>query len=561
MRRTHRRLPRVAVLALAALAGCGGPPSPDPAPGATNAAPAWFEEIAAERGLDFRHRSGHEERYLFPEIVGGGVALFDMDGDADLDAYLVQSGRLDGTGEGNRLYRNDGSGRFEDVTDGSGAGDRGYGMGVAAGDADGDGDTDLYVTNLGPNALLLNDGQGRFTDATGRAGVGDPGWSTSAAFFDHDLDGDLDLYVVNYVNWQPSTEQECYHKTGLPDYCLPTNYNAPATDRLYRNDGDARFTDVTAEAGIDRAFGNGLGVVVSNFDGNGRPDVFVANDTMMNQLWIHHGDEGFRDEALLRGCALDEHGVAKAGMGVEARDLDDDGDSDLLVVNLEGQTDSYFRNTDGFFDDRTGAIGLAGAPRSYTRFGIGLADFDNDGRLDLYEANGSVIFDAAAATGDPYAQPNLLLRGTPGGRFEPVEPLGGTATPLVHTSRGVAFGDVDGDGGVDAVVVNRDGPAYLLRNVHPRRGHWVGFRVLDANGADALGATVRLRAGDRTVVRDVRAAYGYCASHDPRVHVGLGPAAEVADVTVTWPDGRREGFGSFEAGSWVELRRGRGSAL
>ena len=545
------------VLALAA-AGCSpaGGPGDSPLDAGPRPEP-WFEDVSTSSGLDFVHRSGHRERHLFPEIIGGGVALFDMDGDGDLDAYLVQSGSLEepgGAGGANRLFANRGDGTFEDITAGSGADDRGYGMGVAAGDYDNDGDVDLYVTNFGPNVLLRNEGDGRFSDRSTEAGVDEPSWGTSTAFLDYDADGDLDLFVANYVNWSIGIEQDCYNPAGLLDYCLPTNYGAPALDRLFRNDGDGTFTDVSVDVGLQTAFGNGLGVVAGDFDGDGRVDVFVANDTMMNQLWLNLGDEGFRDESLLRGCALDEHGLAKAGMGVAAEDYDADGDLDLMVVNLEGQTDSFFLNEAGFFVDHTGRAGLGATSRKYTRFGIGLIDFDNDGTLDLYEANGRVIRSPEADTADAYAEPNMLFRGDGRGGFAEIEPLGGTAQPLVATGRAAAFGDLDGDGGVDVVVLNRDGPVHVLRNVHAARGNWLGLRVVDEHGRDALGAQVTMTVGGRKLSRGVRAAYGYCASSDPRVHVGLGAATAAENVTVRWPDGTTRSFGTLKANQIVELK-------
>jgi hypothetical protein len=487
--------------------------------------------------------------------MGGGAALFDLDGDGDLDAYLVQS---EG---GNQLFRNRGEGSFDDVTAESGADDRGYGMGVAAGDYDNDGDVDLYVTNRGPNVLLRNDGEGRFTDVTREAGVGDPAWSTSAAFLDYDADGDLDLYVANYIQWSPATELECYSLSGEPDYCSPKNYNAPAPDTLYRNDGKGKFTDISESAGLRAAFGNGLGVTAGDFDGDGRLDVFVANDGTPNQLWLNQGGGRFRDAALLRGCAIDQDGKAKAGMGVDAIDFDDDGDLDLTVVNLDGEADSFFRNQGAYFIDDTVRVGLRVESRPFTRFGMALLDFDNDGWLDLYQANGRVGLQSRRFSSDPYGEPNLLFRGTAAGRFEEVLLRGGTTELLVATSRAAAFGDVDGDGGIDVLVVNRDAPAHLLLNRVPRRGRWISFRVLSEQGRDALGAELSFSLGERRLTRTVKAAYSYLASNDPRVHVGLGEATGVSDVRVLWLDGKAERFGDFEAESLVVLRRGEGRKL
>jgi hypothetical protein len=510
------------------------------------------------RGLDFRHVSGHDERYLMPEIMGGGAALFDMDGDGDLDACLVQGGAVEASGPrpGNRLFRNEGGGRFVDATEGSGAGDTGYGMGVACGDVDGDGDTDLYVTNLGPNALLRNDGAGRFTDVTAASGTGHDGWGTSAAFFDMDADGDLDLYVANYLHWSPAGELTCHNELGARDYCNPANYQGAAPDVLYRNEGDGRFTDVSGPSGIDAQVGTGLGVGCADFDGDGRVDVFVANDGMPDALWRNLGAGRFEDVALLAGCAVDDSGKHKAGMGVAIADVDGDGREDLLVGNLARQTDSLFLNEGGTFRDSTSRAGLSAASRPFTRFGLGLVDLDADGRLDLFQANGRVQQQARLWSQDPFAEPNLLLRGAADGRLVPLATADGTADPIAATSRAAAFGDVDDDGGLDVLVVNRDAPAHLLMNVVPGRGRWIGFRVRERTGADALGATVTLRAGGRAVRRDVRAAWSYLASNDPRVHVGLGGLDGVSDVRVTWADGTVERFGDFPSRAYHELRRG-----
>jgi len=526
---------------------------------ASTSGPPWFEEVAERSGLVFAHHSGHDQRHLFPEIFGGGAALLDIDGDGDLDAYLVQGGSLTrfvGEKAENKLFRNRGDGTFEDVSASSGAADPGYGMGVATGDYDNDGDVDLYVTNVGRNVLLRNDGTGKFSDATARAGVGDGGWGTSATFLDFDADGDLDLYVANYVNWSLETELDCFNSFGGPDFCLPTNYNSPARDTLYRNDGDGRFSDVSVAAGLRASLGNSLGVVAGDFNGDGRVDVFVANDMTMNQLWINRGQGKFSDEALALGCAVDEHGTIKAGMGVTAADPDDDGDLDAIVVNLQDQADTFFLNEGGFFVDHTATTGLLTASRRYTRFGVGLADFDNDGHLDLYLANGRVVRATEPIDGMEFEEENLLFRGGPRASFVEVLPRGGVTPALMATSRAAAFGDFDNDGGIDVLVGNRDGPAHLLRNVVPGRGRWIRFRVLEEHGRDALGAVVTARLGERRLRRDVLSGYSFCAASDPRVHIGLGDAASLDDVEVRWPDGAVEAFGSFEADRDVVLRRG-----
>ncbi len=553
-----------AATALVAI-GCD-PADPAPVaatPGSTprDAAP-WFVDVAPGAGLDFRHVSGDADTYYFPETVCGGGALFDLDNDGDLDAYLVQSGRIvDDPADRppNQLFRNRGDGTFEDITAGSGAGDRGYGMSVTAGDYDNDGDVDLYVTNVGPNALLRNNGDGTFTDVARDAGVDHDGWGAGCAFVDYDADGDVDLFVTNYIYWSVGSERECYGAAGAQDYCAPNHYEAPAVDVLYRNEGDGRFTDVTVAAGIDQAFGNGLGVICGDFSGDGREDIFVANDGMSNQLWINEGDGTFVDEAMLRSCARDLGGQAKAGMGVASEDLDDDGDFDLLVVNIQTETDSFYRNAGDYFLDDTMTVGLGSVSRGFTRFGVGFVDFDRDGRLDLYQANGGVRRINSDAA-DPYAEPNVLFRGQADGRFVEVTPRGGTTAVEVLTSRAAVFGDVDGDGGVDILVVNRDGPANLLRNVTPRPGNWIMVRAVDEHGRDALGAVVEVEAAGRTQRRVVRAGWSYAASNDPRAHVGLGEATIVDRIAVTWPDGEREMFGSASVNGVVEVVRGSGES-
>lgn len=547
---------RARLLGVLLLAACNDEPIPE-----TNAMSAsgegpragapWFSEEARARGLVFRHVSGHGKRFLFPEIMCGGAGLLDIDADGDLDAYLVQAGGIEVPREdrpGNQLFANDGAGRFADVSAASAADDRGYGMGVAVGDADDDGDPDLYVTNLGPNVMLANDGSGRFQDVSASSGTDDPSWSTSASFLDFDRDGDLDLYVANYVQWSLAGEHHCETPPYGADYCNPASYDAPAPDTLYRNDGGGLFTDVSSRAGLRRAFGHGLGLGVADFDDDGWIDVFVANDGMRNQLWHNQGDGTFLDEADARGCAVDHDGRAKAGMGVAVADIDDDADPDLLIVNLAGEADTFYRNEGRFFADRTPLVGLGVASRSFTRFGVGLHDLDDDGWLDLYQANGRVTHATELAASDPFAEENLLWRGIAAGRFELVSPRGGTAEALVATSRAAAFGDVDGDGGLDVIVVNRDADAHLLMNRAPGRGHWIRFQLKERNGRDALGATLELSIGERRIVRTLTTSTSYCAASEPLVHVGLGGASGVENVMVRWVDGVEEHRGDLAGG-------------
>ena len=520
---------------------------------------AWFSNEQAERGVTFRHESGALGDYLLPEITGGGVALFDMDSDNDLDLYMIQSGPLQNgiaVPVTNELYRNDGNGYFSLVNKlNNEAFDSGYGMGVVAGDYDSDGDADLFVTNLGPNKLLRNDGTGHFTDVTDEAIPAGDGWSTAAVFLDLDRDSDLDLFVTDYLHWSTATFQDCY-TLEVQTYCLPSHNNA-ASDSLYLNNGDGSFTDISAAAGLDAGFGNGLGAVAADFNGDGWSDIFVANDGMVNQLWLNNGDRTFTESASAWSCAMDDHGVTKAGMGIVTADQDFDGDFDVLVVNIQSQTDSFFRNEGTYFSDATSRIGLSAHSRRYTRFGVLLEDFNNDGFLDLYEANGKVYHGPEDQGEDVFAEPNTLYMGTTAYGFKLMpDPL--SQNRLVHTSRGAAVGDINGDGKLDIVVANRDARPYLLINRTDSTNNWIRFRLIDEDGKDSLGSELSGNLRERSFLGITQTAGSYLASSQPEIHVGLGDASELTDIVVSWTNGERESFGSFPANQTHVLQQGSG---
>ena len=533
-----------------------------PAPANANAPPPWFERVT-DSGIDFVHHTGATGKFLFPEIAVGGVCMFDYDNDGLLDLYFVQSGALDPAAAvdparaGDRLYRNLGNWKFEDVTERAGMDETGYSMGCACGDYDNDGHVDLYVTNVGTNVMYRNNGDGTFTDVTATSKTNEPGWSSSAAFADYNADGLLDLFVVNYIHWSRETELTCFSARGPQDYCSPKNYNAPARATLYRNNGDGSFEDVSVALGLDRAFGNGLGVTAGDFNRDGILDFYVANDGTPNQLWIGNGST-FIDRAPLAGCAVNQHGWAEASMGVAAHDVDDDGDLDLFMTHLEEETNTIYRNNgDGTFIDDTARSGMAKMSKGFTGFGMAFADFDHDGYSDVYVANGrvkrgNVAYDA----NDPYAEPDHVIRGKSDGLFEEVIPRGGTAELVAYTGRGAAFGDLDNDGDVDVVVANRDAPPLLLRNVAGTRGNWIQFLVLDEHGRECTGATVAVRTSARTQTRSIGRGYSYCASHDPRVHFGLGSTSQVDEVTVRWIGGRTETFNALAANGVYILKAG-----
>jgi len=539
------------------------PAPPAPAPGPASPPAVWFEEVAQASGLTFRHRRGDVQRFWFPEVIGAGLAWFDYDGDGKLDLYCVQSGDLrpeEGQDvPGDVLYRNRGDGTFEDVTAKAGLGDRGYGMGCAVGDYDGDGDRDLYVTNYGTNVLYRNEGNGTFTDVTKEAGVGYQAWGTSTGFFDCDGDRDLDLFVVNYVRWAPEREVECRSNYGERDYCAPVNYNAPSRAVLYKNVGGGKFVDASEQAGLGTAFGNGLGLALADFDRDGRLDAYVSNDGNPNQLWINQGGGRFLDKALLFGAAVNRNGASEASMGTVPVDVDENGWIDIFITNLRGESNTMYFNERGIFTDKTPKTGLAAASLPYTGFGDGFADFDHDGRLDLYVVNGRVGFwKPFFLESDVYAEPNQLFRGLEGSRFEETQPPGGTAVNLIGTSRGAAFGDYDDDGDVDIAYSDNNAPVRLLRNVAPKVGHWIEMHAVDERGDDAIGATVEIHALGRTMRREVALCSSYCSSNDPRVHFGLGQDKIAGGVAVRWADGTREEFGDLPAEQFHVLQRGKG---
>ena len=521
----------------------------------------WFEDVSAEAGIDFRHVRSHEARSWMPETITGGAGWLDFDGDGLLDLYCVQGGDpVPGYAqvENNRLYKNMGDGSFVDVTESAGVAGEGYGMGCATGDYDGDGDIDLYVCNLERNLLFRNEGDGSFREVAREAGVAESKWSSAAAFTDYDEDGDLDLLVVNYLNWAPEREIECQTSYGERDYCNPINYNAPTQDTLYRNEGNGKFTDVTRTSGIGAGTGTGLGCVAADYDGDGHVDLYVTNDGMPNHLWMNDGRGGFREEGILSGCAVNMNGSAEAGMGVQAVDFENDGDWDLFMTHVREQTNTFYLNdSKAVFTDRTIATGLAQASRQFTGFGLGFHDFDHDGELDLFVANGRVgRWRPAFSDSDPFAEPDQLFRGTGKGKFEELHDwLGGGGE--LGTGRAAAFADYDEDGDVDVYVANAHAPGRLLRNCAPKVGRWVGFDVRDRAGRPALGARVRLEQGGRSQYRLVHTAYSFAAANDARVQFGSSATGPIDAVEVTWPGGAVESFDGLEFGSYQRLQRGR----
>jgi hypothetical protein len=542
----------------------------------------WFTEVSEQTGLRFVHFNGASGRFYYPEILGPGVALFDYDNDGDLDVYLVQGAMLGGATPGavvtppkaptslmGRLFRNDlepqSAGRtlrFTDVTTQSGLRATQYGLGAAAGDVDNDGWVDLLLTNFGANQLWRNKGDGTFDDVSAVSGLTDDArFAVSAAFVDYDRDGWLDLYVANNVDYTLANETTCPNPAGRRDYCPPQIYGG-RPDQLYRNQRNGRFVDVTAKALVGGRFGPALGVSTADFNADGWIDIFVANDGEDNLLWLNQRDGTFRETGLLAGVAVTAEGKAEASMGVDAGDWDNDGDEDLIITELTTEGSNLYVN-DGTarFRDLGAASGLGALSLPYTGWGTAWFDFDNDGLLDTFAANGTIVANEAEKDKPfPYDQKKVLFRNVGGGRFEDVTAKAGAVFGLSESGRGAAFGDVDNDGDIDIVVGNATGSVRLLINQIGNRNHWVGLKLVGRDGKrDMLGARVAIgRKDGPTLWRRVRSDGSYASANDPRVLAGLGTSSEPPSIAVHWPGGRTEKWAEVPIDRWTTLREGEG---
>jgi hypothetical protein len=472
-----------------------------------------------------------------------------------------------------RLYRNDlevhADGtrtlRFTDVTEASGISARGYGMGVATGDFNNDGCVDLYLTNFGKNQLFRNNCDGTFTDVSAQSRTDQSGWSVSAAFVDYDRDGWLDLYVGSYLRYSTGTNAKCFGSSGALDYCTPKSYQ-PLPGRLYRNQRDGTFVDVSATSGLAREFGPALGVTTADFNGDGWIDIYVANDGQENQLWLNQRNGTFTNTALLSGAALTGDGKAEASMGVDAGDFDNDGDEDLFMTEQTGEgSNLYVNDGAGTFEDQSSRSGLGSATLPYTGFGTAWFDFNNDGWLDILTVNGAVqTIQALAQAHDrfPLHQRKQLFQNLGNQRFEDVTARAGAAFQISEVSRGAAFGDIDNDGDVDVLVGNNNGPTRLLINNIGSRKHWLGLRLAGGRAPrDMLGARVEIiRKGAPTLWRRVHADGSYASASDPRVLAGLGDLVERPTVRVRWPSGHVEEWAQVAIDRYTTLKEGSGSA-
>ena len=555
-----KHLPAVLTLVAAGVAASGA-----------DAPPPQFTDVARQAGVVFHHTNGASPDKHLVETMGSGAVFFDYDGDGWIDIFLVDGGSVaDAAVAGrarHRLFHNRGNGTFEDVTERSGIQHREYGMGACAGDYDGDGKPDLFITGLGGNALYRNRGDGTFADVTASARVGAARWGAGCAWADLDGDGDLDLWVTQYVDAGRAPNPYCGDaRKSLRFYCHPLKYD-PLPSIVYRNDGNGVFTDVSSASGVAALRGNGMGVVIADYDGDGKPDVFVANDTMPNFLF--HNDSSsvgmrFTETGLASGLAVGADGRARAGMGIDTGDYDGDGNLDVVITNLDFEMHSLYRGlARGLFSDETVRSGIGFPTLPFVGFGVAFLDVDNDAALDIAVANGHILDNAPLfRTGSTYLQRKLLFRNLGNRRFAEVGRMAGPAFAAERVSRGLAAGDIDNDGDLDLLVNNNGQDAELLRNDLQQGVNRANAMLVRLRGAgmntEAIGARVRLTAGSHTQIRDIKAGSSYLSQSDLRAHFGLGTATRADRIDVVWPSGRTESVDNVAANQIVTIEQGKG---
>ena len=532
--------------------------------------PFPFELVPPETsGVTWMHSNGRSPEMYLPETVGGGCAFIDYDNDGWMDLYLVNSGKCDFFDPHpplrNALYRNNRDGTFTEVTEKAGVAGGGYGMGVAVGDYDGDGFADLLVTQYNGVILYHNNGNGTFTDFTKKAGLPTEGWASSAVWFDYDNDGKLDLFICRFVDFDKSKNKFCGNRqTGARYYCIPRVYE-PTPSWLFHNNGDGTFTDVSRESGIAKSLGKAWGVVACDINNDGRMDLFVANDTVENFLFVNRGNAKFEEVGLQANVGFSTEGRARSGMGVDAADYDQDGWTDLFVTNVDQEMYSlYHNNHDETFDDMAVPYGIGRVTRLMSGWGVKFFDYDNDGNLDFLLADGhpdEKIEEHASEV--KYREPMLLFHGT-GKGFDDVTASSGPVFAKPYAARGMAIGDFNNDGGLDVLVAVNNASPLLLKNQVGRLNHWLGVKLVAKKAnPDAVGALITWQAGDLKRSRFKTGAGSYLASHDPRLVLGIGKRTQIDWVEVKWPlpSGRVGRFTNLPIDQYVTLVEGQGSAL
>ena len=519
--------------------------------------PVSFVDIAQSAGIAFKHENGASAEKFMIETFGSGVAWLDYDNDGLLDLFFANGADLHAgkPSPGNVLFHNTGKGTFVDVTQSAGVkGYGGFSTGVAVGDYDNDGFLDLYVTGYGANTLYHNNGNGTFTDVTAKAGVKGGGWSSSAGFFDYDRDGHLDLYVVRYLDYDVKENVYCgYQKPGYRMYCDPRGFDG-VPDLLYRNNGDGTFTDVSKKAGVANPAGKGLGVAFGDFDNDGWPDIFVANDLVRNFLYRNNGDGTFTDLAYSAGVGYDPNGNPRAGMGTEFADFDGDGWLDLFVTNFSEELNALFRNRgDLTFEEVSEQAGL-GSGFLPLGFGTKLFDFDNDGDVDIYVTNGHVVDNVQLYNPRLSYMQTDLLYANDGGRFRDVSAASGPAFQIKHVGRGAATGDFDNDGDLDIIVSNCGQPPMLMRNDGGNKNHWIAIKARGReSNSFGVGSRVKVEAGGKTQIKEIYSAGSYLSGSDLRLYFGLGGERNIRQVEIMWPSGKRQTLNDVAADQVLSL--------
>ena len=523
--------------------------------------PIKLVDVTATSKITFRHHDGGSGQGYIVEGMTGGLATFDYDNDGVIDIYFLSGAPLKGTvlepPPRAALYRNNGDWTFSDVTDQAGVGNRGHGLGVTVGDYDNDGDQDLYVTNFGPNVLYRNNGDRTFTDVTAQAGVANGNKvGAGASFFDMEGDGDLDLYVANYVNFTYENHVPIVIKGRR--YQAGPQYYKPVPHTLFRNNGDGTFADVSQPSGVAAVAGPGMATLAFDYDDDGDTDVFVCNDGQPNFLFQNDGTGKFKEVAMLAGVAYDFNGKANSNMGVDCADYDNDGRLDLFTTGYQSEMPVLYRNLGrGLFEDATSAARIPGELFAHVEWGTGFADFDNDGDRDLFIACGH--FDRIEEIDDRTALkvPNYLLMNTGDGKFKDVSKQAGNGLAVVESSRGAAFDDLDNDGDLDAVVLNSNAPPTILRNESKTGHRWLQLKLQGTrHNFDGVGARVRVFAGDKVQVAEAIAGRSYQGHCGTRLHFGLGAHERVEKIEVRWLGGTVETFPAVAAGQLATIKEG-----
>lgn len=522
-----------------------------------------FTDVTEDAGIRFAHHSGAFGKKYLPETMGSGAAFFDYNGDGWLDIYFA-NGTSWPDGEKKEslpsLYRNDQDGTFTNVTRSAGLAVEFYGVGVAAADYDNDGDPDLYVTALAQDRLFQNQGDGTFKDVTSEAGLANSEYGTSAAFLDYDKDGHLDLFVANYVQWTRETDIYCSLDGENKSYCTPEAYKG-ASPVLYRNLGNGKFEDVTRAAGLYDATNKGLGVLVFDYNNDGWMDIMMANDTQPNKLWENTGQGGFEEVGVLAGIAFSEDGVARGAMGIDAGDYDNSGYLSVVIGNFSNEMISLYHNEQtGFFIDDAPTSTVGPSSLLSLTFGAFFFDYDLDGLLDIYAANGHVENDINAVQKRvTYAQPSHLFKNVDGKSFRDVAPQMGSAFAAPRVARGAAYGDYDNDGDLDILLTTCDGPAKLFRNEGGNKNNWL---TLDLEGTDSnrdgIGAVVRLTSEDTRHTAISKTGGSYCSQSQTRLTFGLGQRSQIDSVEIKWPSGRTETLNDLPLNRIVRVKEGAG---